>query len=126
MKVSSELIRSGGTEPEEVGAAAHHVSNNVDRFIRLIGDMLDLDRMESGRMSIRLADVDINDVVTDVITRAASGSAVIVEFKADLDPRLPIVTGDRDRMGPGGSNPADNAVKYSPDARLGTPSTRAG
>src|SRR2546428_10268166 len=88
--------------------------------------MLDLDRMESGRMSIRLADVDINDVVTDVITRAASGSAVIVEFKADLDPRLPIVTRDRDRMVQVVSNLADNAVKYSPDGGIVTLSNPAG
>src|SRR2546428_1382113 len=87
--------------------------------------MLDLDRMESGRMSIRLADVDINDVVTDVITRAASGSAVIVEFKADLDPRLPIVTGDRDRMVQVVSKLANNAVKYSPDRGNVTPSPPA-
>src|SRR3989475_5492705 len=111
MKVSSELIRSGGTEPEEVGAAAHHVSNNVDRVNRLIGDMLDLDRMESGRMSIRLADVDINDVVTDVITRAASGSAVIFEFKAEPDPPLPTLSSDRDPIVPGVSDLAYHAVK---------------
>jgi len=121
----SELIRDGGIEPEEIRAYGGYIFNDADRVNRLIGDMLDLDRMESGRMSIRLADVDINDVVTDVITRAASGSAVIVEFKADLDPRLPIVTGDRDRMVQVVSNLANNAVKYSPDGGIVTLSTRA-
>src|SRR5260370_22678225 len=81
--------------------------------------------MESGRMSIRVADVDINEVVSDVMARAASSSAVVVEFKADLDPRLPIVSGDRDRLVQVLSNPANNAVKYSPDGRLVTLSTRS-
>ena len=121
----SELIRDGGIEAEEVKAYGGYIFNDADRVNRLIGDMLDLDRMESGRMSIRLADVDINDVLSDVIARAASGSTVIVEFKADLDPRLPIVTGDRDRLVQVVSNLVNNAVKYSPDGGLVTLSTRA-
>src|SRR5260370_9746958 len=82
--------------------------------------MLDLDRMESGRMSMRLADVDINEVMSDVMARASSSSAVIAEFKADLDPRLPIVTGDRHRLVPVGTNLSKNAVKNSP---VGGPAT---
>ena len=121
----SELIRDGGIEPDEVRAYGGYIFNDADRVNRLIGDMLDLDRMESGRMSIRLADVDINDVVSDVMTRASSGSAILVEFKADLDPRLPIVTGDRDRLVQVVSNLVNNAVKYSPDGGLITLSTRA-
>jgi signal transduction histidine kinase len=121
----SELIRDGGIEPDEVRAYGGYIFNDADRVNRLIGDMLDLDRMESGRMSIRLADVDINDVLSDVVTRASSGSATLVEFKADLDPRLPIVTGDRDRLVQVVSNLANNAVKYSPDGGTVTLSTRA-
>ena len=121
----SELIRDGGIEAEEVKAYGGYIFNDADRVNRLIGDMLDLDRMESGRMSIRLADVDINDVLSDVIARAASGSTVIVDFKADLDPRLPIVTGDRDRLVQVVSNLVNNAVKYSPDGGMVTLSTRA-
>ncbi|HSS92728.1 MAG TPA: ATP-binding protein [Candidatus Dormibacteraeota bacterium] len=121
----SELIRDGGIEPDEVRAYGGYIFNDADRVNRLIGDMLDLDRMESGRMSIRLADVDINEVVSDVMTRAASSPTVIVELKADFDPRLPIVTGDRDRLVQVVSNLVNNAVKYSPDGGLVTLSTRA-
>jgi PAS domain S-box-containing protein len=121
----SELIRDGGLEPDEVRAYGGYIFNDADRVNRLIGDMLDLDRMESGRMSIRLTDVDINEVVSDVMARAASSSTVVVEFKADLDPRLPIVSGDRDRLVQVLSNLANNAVKYSPDGGLVTLSTRS-
>jgi PAS domain S-box-containing protein len=109
----SELIRDGGLEPDEVRAYGGYIFNDADRVNRLIGDMLDLDRMESGRMSIRTADVDINEVLSDSIARA--GSSPTVEFKADLDPRLPIVVGDRDRLVQVVSNLVNNAVKYSPD-----------
>ena len=121
----SELIRDGGLEPDEVRAYGGYIFNDADRVNRLIGDMLDLDRMESGRMSIRVTEVDINEIMGDVMTRAASSSTVVVEFKADLDPRLPIVAGDRDRLIQVLSNLVNNAVKYSPDGGMVTLSTRA-
>jgi PAS domain S-box-containing protein len=119
----SELIRDGGLETEELKAYGGYIFNDADRINRLIGDMLDLDRMESGRMSMRTGDVDINEVLSEAIARAVT-SAATVEFEADLDPRLPIVAGDRDRLIQVVSNLVNNAVKYSPDGGKVTLSTR--
>ena len=120
----SELIRDGGLEVDEVRAYGGYIFNDADRVNRLIGDMLDLDRMESGRMTMRTGDVDINDIVMEAISRAAP-SAVAVEFKSDLDPRLPIVAGDRDRLIQVLSNLVNNAVKYSPEGGTVTLASRA-
>jgi PAS domain S-box-containing protein len=119
----SELIRDGGLEADEVRAYGGYIFNDADRINRLIGDMLDLDRMESGRMTMRTADVDINDVLTEAVSRAVP-SAVTVDFKSDLDPRLPIVAGDRDRLIQVVSNLVNNAVKYSPEGGTVTISSR--
>jgi PAS domain S-box-containing protein len=119
----SELIRDGGLEADEVRAYGGYIFNDADRINRLIGDMLDLDRMESGRMSMRSGDVDINEVLSEAMARA--GTASTVEFKSDFDPRLPIVVGDRDRLIQVVSNLVNNAIKYSPDGGTVTLSTRA-
>ena len=119
----SELIRDGGLESDEVKAYGGYIFNDADRVNRLISDMLDLDRMESGRMSMRSGDVDINDVLMEAISRAAP-SATTVEFKSDLEPRLPIVAGDRDRLIQVVSNIVNNAVKYSPDGGTVTLASR--
>jgi signal transduction histidine kinase len=119
----SELIRDGGLETDEVRAYGGYIFNDADRINRLIGDMLDLDRMESGRMSMRSGDVDINEVLTEAMARA--GTASTIEMKSDFDPRLPIVVGDRDRLIQVVSNLVNNAIKYSPDGGTVTLSTRA-
>jgi PAS domain S-box-containing protein len=120
----SELIRDGGLETDEVRAYGGYIFNDADRINRLIGDMLDLDRMESGRMGMRSGNVDVNEVLTEAMARAGTAAAT-VEFKADLDPRLPIVAGDRDRLIQVVSNLVNNAIKYSPDGGTVTLSTRA-
>src|SRR5260221_14183263 len=74
-------------------------------------------------MTIRTTDVDINEVLSDAMARA--GSSPSVEFKAALDPGLPIVIGDRDRLVQVVSNLVNNAVKYSPDGGTVTLSSRA-
>ncbi len=120
----SELIRDGGLEPDELRAYGGYIFNDADRVNRLIGDMLDLDRMESGRMSMRSGAVDINEVLSEAMARAGTAAST-VEFKADLDPRLPIVSGDRDRLIQVVSNLVSNAIKYSPEGGTVTLSSRA-
>jgi PAS domain S-box-containing protein len=120
----SELIRDGGLETDEVRAYGGYIFNDADRVNRLIGDMLDLDRMESGRMSMRSGSVDVNEVLGEAMARAGTAAST-VEFKADLDPRLPIVSGDRDRLIQVVSNLVNNAIKYSPDGGTVTLSSRA-
>jgi PAS domain S-box-containing protein len=120
----SELIRDGGLEQDEVRAYGGYIFNDADRVNRLIGDMLDLDRMESGRMTMRATDVDINDILMEAIARAST-STVTLEFKSDLDARLPIVLGDRDRLIQVVSNLVNNAVKYSPEGGMVTLTSHA-
>jgi len=76
--------------------------------------MLDLDRMEAGKIHLDLKPVDLNGILEDAVQRAqiaAEGHHVV----ADLDLALPLVSGDADRLIQVVSNLLSNAVKYSPD-----------
>jgi signal transduction histidine kinase len=90
----------------------------------MINEMLDLDRMESGRMTIHAERVDFNSIVDDAAARVRP-NAPNHTLTLDLQPDLPQIDADRDRMMQVASNLLNNAVKYSPTGGRITLTTRA-
>jgi two-component system, sensor histidine kinase and response regulator len=111
----SEMIRdSEDLAREDVKAFAADINKDAQRLNRMINDMLDLDRIEAGRLTLRMEPVDINVVLQDAVERArASSERHVIEVK--LDPTQPITQCDADRVAQIVANLLTNAVKYSPD-----------
>ncbi|MGB3941209.1 MAG: ATP-binding protein [Candidatus Manganitrophaceae bacterium] len=88
---------------------------NADRLIRLISDLLDLSRIESGKMRIALFPVSIPDLIDDVIgvfrpIAIEKGLQVtVVPFDGEGK-----VLGDRDKLEQVVINLIDNAIKFTP------------
>ncbi|MDI6843255.1 MAG: response regulator [Anaerosomatales bacterium] len=100
------------------------VKENADRLVELINDMLDISRIESGRIHLKIQPISVLDLAFDVAgTFAAvaerSGHKIVVKVPDDL----PRVAGDRDRVGQVLTNFVSNAIKYSPSG--GTVTIRA-
>ena len=109
----SELIRDEDLTPAEVKEYASDINKDAQRLNRMINEMLDLDRMESGRMTIHRELTDLNSLVRDAAERVrpnAPGHPISLA----LDPGLPPYSGDRDRLTQVVANLLSNAVKYSP------------
>ena len=109
----SELIRDDSLEIADIKGLAGDINAEAERRNRLIGEMLDLDRMEAGKIRLSLGPVDLNRLLRDAVerTQATTDKHKLVE---DLDLALPLVTGDSDRLVQVVSNLLTNAVKYSP------------
>jgi len=110
----SELMRDQDLPPNEVKEFATDIFNDSNRLTRMINEMLDLDRMESGRVKLELKPLDLNAVVEQAVDRARVSGAQC-EFVCRLQTPLPVVDGDNDRLFQVISNLLGNAVKYSPD-----------
>ena len=110
----SEMIRDEDVSLEETKAYATDINKESERLNRMINDMLDLDRIEAGRLTLHPQAVAINDLLEDGAdrTRASSERHVVVTH---LDPKLPIIQCDPDRIAQVIANLLSNAVKYSPD-----------
>jgi len=110
----SEMIRDSDLEVADVKSFAGDINKDAQRLNRMINDMLDLDRIEAGRLTLRLEAVDINVVLEEAVERARASSEHHV-FELKLDPAHPVTQCDPDRVAQIVANLLTNAVKYSPD-----------
>jgi signal transduction histidine kinase len=119
----SEIIRDEELTREEVTEYAADINAEAQRLSRLIDDMLDLDRMESGRLVLHRAPVDLNTLITEVAGDMRP-SAPLHLLRLDLGDALPPLSGDRDKLRQVLTNLLSNAVKYSPEGGEITLSSR--
>jgi len=91
------------------------VRRAADRMNRMIQDLLDVKRIESGRLAIDLqpeeVDVIINDMI-EMLRPLAAGSSIILE--SNVPDGLPPVLADSARIQQVLSNLVGNAVKFTP------------
>ncbi|HEY7612954.1 MAG TPA: sensor histidine kinase KdpD [Gemmatimonadales bacterium] len=72
----------------------------VDRLRRLADDLLDLARLEAGRVELQRQPVDPSAVIRERLDRFESGAAAqAIRLAADLPDALPLVDIDRERTG---------------------------
>jgi signal transduction histidine kinase/CheY-like chemotaxis protein len=91
------------------------VKENSDRLVALINDLLDISRIESGRVHLKIQPMSIGDAIDGTVD---SFRAVLEQsgrvVKTRVPASLPKVAADRDRVGQVLMNFVSNALKYSP------------
>jgi PAS domain S-box-containing protein len=91
----------------------HHVLRGGEHLLRLIDDVLDLSRIESGRIMVSPEPVDVRGVIDEVITtlEPMASRAGIALQRSEL-PEIPRVVADRTRLAQILMNFGSNAIKY--------------
>jgi PAS domain S-box-containing protein len=116
IKGSLGLVLGGiaGALPEDAKELLGIAQNNTDRLIRLINDILDISRIEAGKMEIKRAPLSVADSVHRAI-RELEGFATqrSIILTADLPDDLPRAVADYDRLQQVLVNLLSNAIKFS-------------
>ncbi len=111
------LIRTGaiGGIPQPALDLIEMAHRNCGRLVRLLDDILDLERIGSGQVDLKLADVDLNQVIADAasLNRPNAEDRGVRIVIHPLDP-APVVRADGDRIMQVVTNLLSNALKYSP------------
>jgi signal transduction histidine kinase len=120
IRVFGELLRHGRADsPEKVRRYGEHIETESRRLTRLIDNVLDFSRMESGRKEYHFERARLEHVVESAVdaTRVRLREAGFdVRYEAP-ESELPALELDPDAIGQVLHNLIDNAVKYSGEAR---------
>jgi signal transduction histidine kinase len=89
------------------------VQRNAHRLKRLVNDMLDVSRLEAGKMTLRQEQVNLGDVVNAVVTELepiARGR----HLETHIEP-VAAIDADRDKLHQIAMNLVHNAIRYTPE-----------
>lgn len=91
------------------------VTDETARLERIIGDLLELARLEGGGGTLAVGEVAIADLFARVCARhERTAAAAGVTFAIRIDPDAHAVAGDADRLEQALQNLAANALRYAP------------
>ena len=100
---------------------------NVDRLARLINNILDFQKLDSGKIDFNMQDNDANEVVREIKeTMATLANDEKLSLITELDESLPIVEFDRDEIMQVLINLVSNAIKFTDQGGVTITSAREG
>lgn len=120
-RLARTIVPSLTSRDPKVVNAVQQVTENIDiileegaRLTTLINNLLDLEKIEAGEMSWNIGPVNPADLLAQAGNATASlHQAKALQFETDIDPDLPTVQADRDRIVQVLINLISNAVKFT-------------
>jgi len=91
------------------------VKHNIDRLTRMINELLDLSRIEAGRLELNLSPIALSEMADDIVESYQSAAQEkSITLRNIVDPSLPMVMGDPDKLSRVFINLVHNAIKFTP------------
>jgi PAS domain S-box-containing protein len=111
----TRMLRAGKLDAARAARALETVERNAMMQAALVEDMLDVSRIITGKLLLKVGAVDLPTVVAsalDTVRMAAEAKQIAVEL--DLDPELELAAGDPERLQQVMWNLLSNAIKFTP------------
>ena len=113
---AAELLADVPLPSEQRSEHLHIIQRAADRINRMIQDLLDVAQIEAGRLSVWQKPVETTEMLEEAVVSARSrADEEAVRLCGEIDPELPRVEADRDRILQVMSNLIVNALKFTPD-----------
>jgi len=115
---SLQLINSGvmGDMDKEVGELAVVAERNAQRLLDLINDLLDIEKVESGKLDLMPEVIAVDDLIREsIVLNEAFGERFKIRFESHGDVPDRKVHADRKRLLQVMTNLLSNAAKFSPE-----------
>src|SRR5262249_41388442 len=113
IRTAASGLRDEATRSDERSALIEAIEEEADRLTRLIGNLLDLSRIEAGALHPRTDWCDLLDVISSAAV-AARRPGTANRLRIELDGELPLVRADAAQLERVFSNLIENALRFSP------------
>lgn len=93
------------------------IQANADRLTRMLNELLDLSKIEAGRLQLHPTALSLAELLDDVVEAfqpLAQRKGIVIELRSAPD--MPKIQGDRDKLYEVLANLLENAVKFTPEA----------
>jgi signal transduction histidine kinase len=112
----AQAIQDGAaSDPAAIRKSATIIYDEATRMNRMVGELLDLARIESGQIVMRSERVALDQVLRSVIEKMLlRAQASGVTLQTEIADGLPVIVGNGDRLAQVFSNLIDNALKHTP------------
>ncbi|MCE5197638.1 MAG: ATP-binding protein [Armatimonadota bacterium] len=112
----AELLLEDTDEPlsDRQKAQLNRVVGNSHKLLGMVNDLLDLSKLEAGRIQIEPADVDLREFLEQVANNMmplANNKKLTIDVRVDID--QPVVTTDEQKLGQVIVNLLSNAIKFT-------------
>ncbi len=127
IKNSLDILMSGrcGNITESADKFLSMAMRNVQRLSGIINDLLDLSKIEAGKMDFNFAPTNINtviDYVKSALSEVAKSKGLTIVTEQDNN--LPDITADAQRLEQVLTNLVSNAIKFTPENKIITISSK--
>jgi signal transduction histidine kinase len=109
------VIEDSGMDEETRRRFLVRASDNTDRMVAIVTDLLTLARVEAADGALKRERIDLREICSEALAQAGGVAAVReISLQVDLPGEAVMIAGDRTALTTAVMNLLDNAIKYSP------------
>jgi signal transduction histidine kinase len=112
----SEVLLSSEQLSDKQQRWVRNIRSSGDRLLNLINDILDLAKIEAGKMQVRLEEFSVHDVCEGLLNMFRPlAEKKNIDLRGQIDPAIPLLRQDAVKLQQILSNLLSNAIKFTPE-----------
>ncbi len=112
----SDVLLSSDTLTDKQKRWVSNIQSSGQKLLNLINDILDLAKIEAGKMQVRLDDFSLHDVCEGLVNMfRPMAEKKNIDLRSQLDPAIPALRQDLTKLQQILQNLLSNAIKFTPE-----------